>query len=85
MVGCGLTCLPFTLNQTIRQHLDQYDAHDPMFVSTVTNSLYVDNSAFSMTPENDCFRLYPKLQSCFAEGGFNMSRIGLERPSAVDL
>ena len=70
----GLTCSPFVLNQTIRHHLNQYKTQDPLFVSTVKKSLYVDDFAFSMNSEDECFELYTKLKSCFAEGGFNMRK-----------
>ena len=77
----GLTCSPFILNQTIRHHLDKYEAKDPMFVSTVKKSLYVDDFAFSITSENDCFELYSKLKARFAEGGFNMRKWATNSPA----
>ena len=80
----GLTCSPFILNQTIRHHLDQYKEEDHSFVSTVEKSLYVDDFAFSMNSENDCFELYAKLKSCFAEGGFNMRKWATNSPTLAE-
>ena len=79
----GLTSSPYVLNATIRHHLNKYRQIYPEFVSTVENSLYIDDFASSQNSEEQCFELYRKLKTIFAEGGFNMRKWASNNKSLI--
>lgn len=56
-----VSCSPFILNVTLRNHLLKYENTDPDFAS-------------GKNTVEDCFELYLKLKARFPEGGFNMRK-----------
>ena len=67
-----LASSPCILNATIKHHLEKYNSKQPKFVANVTNSLYVDDFAFSASSVEDVFTTYKSLKQCFHDGEFNI-------------
>ena len=70
----GLTCSPAILNAVLHHHLTQYSTIDPIFVTTLLKSLYVDDLASGSYNTESAFELAKKIKTRLLEGGFNMRK-----------
>ena len=69
----GVTSLPHLLNETVRKHAQKYD-FDIDFISTVFNSIYVDDFAGGKNSIEGAFLLFKKLKLRFLEGLFHLKK-----------
>ena len=67
----GVNASPFLLNDTLKCHINQYEA-DPGLVQNLLNSFYVDDLVTGERGVKKCLSLYQKSKKCLLEGGFNL-------------
>ncbi|XP_065672138.1 uncharacterized protein LOC136089963 [Hydra vulgaris] len=70
-----VTSSPFLLSATLIKHAECYLSSDPIFVSRLLNSIYVDDSSFCSDSVIECFKFYEKCRSRLGEAGFNLNLI----------
>ena len=64
----------FSLNGTVKTHVEKYEKIDPKFVSKVLRHFYVDNFNCGVESYEQGVELYKKVTSRFMEGKFNIRK-----------
>ena len=64
----------FSLNGTVKTHVEKYGKIDPKFVSKVLRHFYVDNFNCGVESYEQGVELYKKVTSRFMEGKFNIRK-----------
>ena len=72
----GLTCSPFLLNGTIKEHLQKYlPLHDYReVVLQLLENLYVDDSSNSFNGIEQCLNFYEKSKKCLADANLHLRK-----------
>ena len=70
----GLTCSPFLLNGTIRQHLSQYISSHKEFVSKFIDDLYVDDMTSGCASNNEGKEFFLTASKLLKEGAFELRK-----------
>ena len=72
----GLTCSPFLLNGTIKEHLQKYlPLHDYReVVLQLLENLYVDDSSNSFNSTEQCLKFHEKSKQCLADANLHLRK-----------
>jgi len=70
----GVSCSLFLLNSTINHHLLTYKESHPALVSTLLQSIYVDDVTYGADSDKEAYQLHTSSKKIFAEGGFNLHK-----------
>ena len=81
----GLTCSPFLLNATIREHLKNYAKEFENFVSQILCNLYVDDTTTGFDNVPDAFEFYKRAQKVMKEGGFELAKWASNSKELINL
>ncbi|XP_047137429.1 uncharacterized protein LOC124813933 [Hydra vulgaris] len=68
----GLTCSPFLLNATIREHLKNYVKEFESFVLQFLCDLYVDDTTTGFNNVADAFEFFKRAHKVIKDGGFEL-------------
>jgi len=81
----GVSSSPFLLNATIRHHLNKYLSSHPELVSSILQSIYVDDIVFGADSEEEAFTLYKESKALLKTGGFNLRKVTTNLGELQDL
>jgi len=81
----GVSSSPFLLNATIRHHLNKYLSSHPELVSSILQSIYVDDILFGADSEEEAFTLYKESKALLKTGGFNLRKFTTNSGELQDL
>jgi len=80
----GLRPSPAVLGSVISHHLNKFRQQYPDLISTIENSLYVDDLIAGAANVEDAYNLYKKARSIMAEGNFNLRKWNSNSPHLID-
>ena len=72
---------PFLLNATIKHHLEMFCSSHPKVVSSVLQSIYVDDVVFGADDEESAYQLYQESKDILRRGSFNPRKFTTSCPS----
>ena len=70
----GLNASPFSLNSTLRQHIEQFTDSDPRFVRKMLDSFYVDDLVSGDKLAEETIDLHEKAKTRMAMIGFTLRK-----------
>ena len=72
----GLTCSPFLLNETIKEHLQKYlPLRDyRQVVIQLLENLYLDDSSNSFSGIEKCSKFYEQFKTCLADANLHLCK-----------
>ena len=68
----GVSSSPFLLNATIRHHLEKFSSTYPSLVSSIIQSLYVDDLVCGASDEESTYKLFEGAKKILGSGSFNL-------------
>ena len=77
----GVSSSPFLLNATIKHHLEMFYSSHPKVVSSILQSIYVDDVVFGADDEESAYRLYQESKDILKRGSFNLRKFTTSCPS----
>jgi hypothetical protein len=73
-VAFGVSSSPFLLNATNKHHLEKFFESHPETVTSILNSIYVDDVVFGAQDEEGAYKLYRESKEIMQEGSFNLRK-----------
>ena len=70
----GVSSSPFLLNATIRHHLEKFSSTYPSLVSSIVQSLYVDDLVCGANDEESAYELFEGAKKILGSGSFNLRK-----------
>ena len=77
----GVSSSPFLLNATIKHHLEKFLVTHPETVTSILQSIYVDDVVFGAKDEESAYKLYRESKKIILEGSFNLRKFSTSCPS----
>ena len=71
---------PFSLNATIKYHLNQFLESNEAVVKRLLWSMYVNDVITGADSEKEVFELYTQAKNIFSQGGFNLRKYQTNSP-----
>ena len=73
-VAFGVTSSPFLLNATVKHHIEQYKLSQPLTVTKLLRSMYVDDVVSGASSRAEAESEYESFRVMLASGGFNLRK-----------
>ena len=70
----GITCSPFLLSATLKNHIESYSTEHPEVCKKLLISLYVDDVNSGGNSVKEIFNLYKISKNLMTEGGFHQRK-----------
>ena len=80
----GVSSSPFLLNATVKHHLEKFIATHPETVTSILQSIYVDDVVFGAEDEDSAYKLYLESKQILRNGSFNLRKFITNCPSLQD-
>ena len=80
----GVSSSPFLLNATVKHHLEKFLTTHPETVTSILQSIYVDDVVFGAEDEENAYRLYLESKEILRKGSFNLRKFTTSCPSLQD-
>lgn len=77
----GVSASPFLLNATLRHHIEKYLSSHPELVTTLLQSIYVDDVVCGADLEEEAYALYTGAKEILSHGSFNLRKFVTNSPS----
>ena len=77
----GVSSSPFLLNATVKHHLEKFIATHPEIVTSILQSIYVDDVVFGAEDEDSAYKLYLESKQILRNGSFNLRKFITSCPS----
>ena len=80
----GVSSSPFLLNATVKHHLERFLATYPETVTSILESICVDDVVFGAEDEDSAYKLYLESKEILKNGSFNLRKFTTSCPSLQD-
>ena len=77
----GVSSSPLLLNATVKHHLEKFLTTHPETVTSILQSIYVDDVVFGAEDEENAYRLYLESKEILRKGSFNLRKFTTSCPS----